>query len=54
MDLSIGHHMSSPSVCSRREPSKIAQGKRSAALGKRQREGHPPRRVGSNALAVDH
>jgi hypothetical protein len=36
--------MSSPSVRSRREPSKIAQGKRSATLGKRQRKDHPPRR----------
>jgi len=34
--------MSSVSVCSRREPSKIAQGKRSAALGKRQTEGIRP------------
>jgi hypothetical protein len=34
--------MSSASVCSRREPSKIAQGKRSAALGKRQTEGIRP------------
>jgi hypothetical protein len=42
MDLHIGHSMSSASVCSRREPSKIAQGKRSAALGKRQTEGSRP------------
>jgi hypothetical protein len=42
MDLHIGHPMSSASVCSRREPSKIAQGKRSAALGKRQTEGIRP------------
>jgi hypothetical protein len=34
--------MSSASVCSRREPSKIAQGKRSAALGKRQTESIRP------------
>jgi hypothetical protein len=37
MDLRIDQHMSSPSVRSRREPSKIAQGKRSAALGEGQR-----------------
>ena len=37
MALVVDHPMSSPSVCSRREPSKIAQGKRSAALSKRQR-----------------
>jgi hypothetical protein len=42
MDLHIGHPMSSASVCSRREPSKIAQGKQSAALGKRQTEGSRP------------
>jgi hypothetical protein len=42
MDLHISHPMSSASVCSRREPSKIAQGKRSAALGKRQTEGIRP------------
>jgi hypothetical protein len=42
MDLHIGHPMSSASVCSRREPSKIAQGKRRAALGKRQTEGIRP------------
>jgi hypothetical protein len=34
MDLHIGHPMNRPPICSRREPSKIAQGKRSAALGK--------------------
>jgi hypothetical protein len=43
--------MSSPSVRSRREPSKIAQGKRSAALGKRQTEGIRPGGGGSNAPA---
>jgi len=45
--------MSSALVCSRREPSKVAQGKRSAALGKRQRESHPPWKGGSNTGATD-
>jgi hypothetical protein len=33
MDYDVGHPRSSASVCSRREPSKTAQGKRGAALG---------------------
>jgi hypothetical protein len=40
--------MSSASVCSRREPSKIVQGKHSAALGKRQTESPPPWKGGTN------
>jgi hypothetical protein len=35
MGFHAGHSMIRPSVCSRREPSKIAQGKQCAALGKR-------------------
>ena len=53
MDHDIGHPMSSAWVCSRREPPKIAQGKHSAALGKRQRESHPPWKGGSNTGATD-
>jgi hypothetical protein len=49
MDFHAGHPMSRPSVCSRREPSKIAQGKQCAALGKKQRMDHSPRRGESNA-----
>ena len=53
MDLHIGHSMSSPTVCSRRELSKIAQGKRSAALGKGQWQGSSALEGWIDALAVD-
>jgi hypothetical protein len=46
MAFAIGHPMSGPSIRSRRESSKIAQGKRGAALGKRQKRVIRPGRAG--------
>jgi hypothetical protein len=52
MDLHIGHRMSSASVCSRREPSKIAQGCAPLALGYFRL--FPPGRTALNASLFPH